>query len=433
MRVIAEEAEIYGITGMVDVAATYSVKRSGIMNKLGRFYEQVPQEAMVGVESVGRGALFWDRLMKGVPIESAMKDVEKFHFRYGSGALTEFETDYMRHGFLFYRWMRGNLPLQAQMSIEKPYMYAGLGKIQERAHTQESRAQMADWQKERFGFTVDNTFVSLDLPFYEHPALLAHPSNWEDLYFALTPAIKYPVGMFAGRDPGTGAPIESFGARTRFTMSQFMGRGVYAQRELAKTWSGERPVSWTALHQLGGVGVYELSPRAMQTGMTKMPGMPSDLRAMGITQEKWTEYKLATGWKPRLTDVSRAEIYQEKGGRCSVCGKNCSPMHPCRSQLIVPVEKGGTYTPENTILVCDECSGTYRRNISPLMRAQQENLVIPEEYRTIDRNKIYGVIESYMDEQQGMQSTSGYDMTTVERNMIYDVVDDYVSDANLAE
>ncbi|MHC1600239.1 MAG: HNH endonuclease [Candidatus Methanospirareceae archaeon] len=399
MRVIAEEAEIYGITGMVDVAATYSVKRGGIQAKLGRYYEQVPQELMVGVESVGRGALFWDRLMKGVPIESAMKDVEKFHFRYGGGALTEFETDYMRHGFLFYRWMRGNIPLQAQMSIEKPYMYAGLGKLHTRGSSPSDRERLQDWQKERFGATIGGTFVALDIPFYEHPALMLNPSNWEDLYFAMTPAIKFPVGILAGRDPATGAPIEDWDARRRFATSQFMGRGVYAQREIAKTLSGERPVSWTAIHQLGGVGVYELSDTPMYTGMTTMPRMPSGIRGMGVTQEKWTEYQLARGWTPRLTDVSRAEIYQQHGGVCSVCGTPCSPEHKCTSQLIIPTEQGGTYTPSNTVLVCESCSGTFRRNISPMMRMSLQGHHVPSEYRTsfADKEKIWGVIDQYMD------------------------------------
>jgi hypothetical protein len=397
MRVIAEDAEIYGITGMVDVAATYSVKRSGIMNKLGRFYEQFPQEAMVGVESVGRGALFWDRVMKGMPIESAMKDVEKFHFRYGSGALTEFETDYMRHGFLFYRWMRGNIPLQAQMSLEKPYMYAGLGKLYARGSSPADRERLQDWQKERFGATIGGTFAALDIPFYEHPALMLNPSNWEDLYFAMTPAIKFPVGILAGRDPATGAPIEDWGARGRFAASQFMGRGVYAQRELAKTLSGERPVSWTALHQLGGVGVYKLSDSPMYTGMTTMSRMPSGIRAMGLTQENWTGYQMARGWTPRLTETSRAEIYQQHGGVCSVCGQPCSPEHPCSSQLIVPPELGGTYSPENTALVCSSCSGTFRRNIAPMMRESQTGLQVPSEYRTsfADRDRIFGVIDEY--------------------------------------
>ena len=398
LRDIAEEAEVYGITGMIDVAATYTTKGGGISRKLGRAYEKYPQEMMVGVESIGRGALFWDRIMKGVPVPKAMKDVEKFHFRYGQGALTEFESDKMRHAFLFYRWMRGNVPLQAQMSLEKPYMFAGLGKIHERAHTPEARSRLKDWQKERFGFTVGNTFISLDLPFYEHPALFFNPSNLEDIYFALSPAIKFPVGITAGRDPATGAPIKTWGARGEYALSQFAGRGVYARRELAKTLSGERPVSWTAIHQLGGVGIYELSPELQYTGMTSMPRMPSGIKALGGTQETWTEYQMSRGWKPRLTDVSRAEIHQQHGGMCSICGTPCSPDHPCRSRLIVPYELGGTYTPNNTVLVCSECSGTYGRTISPLMQAQHEGLSVPSEYQPTyaDRDKVFGIFDEYM-------------------------------------
>ena len=401
LRDVAEKSEVYGITGMVDVAATYTTKGGGgIERMLARAYEQIPQEAMVGVESIGRGALFWDRIMKGAPVEKAMKDVERFHFRYGPGGMTEFESGVMRHGFLFYRWMRGNVPLQAQMSIEKPYMYAGLGKIQERAHTPEERARLQGWQKERFGFSSGGKFMSLDLPFYEHPALLFNPSNWEDLGFALSPAIKYPLGLMFGRELATGAPINTWGARGKYAAAQFMGRGVYAKRELEKTWTGERPVSWTALHQLGGIGIYNVPPATPYTGMTTMPRMPSGIKAMGMTQENWTEYQMARGWTPRLTRESRAEIYQQHGGTCSVCGKPCNPEHPCTSQLVVPIEMGGSYSPANTVLVCSACSGTYRRTISPLMQAQQENLQVPAEYQMsyTDKDKVWGVIDDYMNQ-----------------------------------
>ena len=399
LRGLAEEREVYGVTGMIDVAATYSTKRSGLLGKAGHLYETLPQEAMVGIESVGRGALFWDRIMKGVPIERAAKDVEKFHFRYGQGSLTEFESDKMRHAFLFYRWMRGNIPLQAQMSLEKPGLYAGLGKVQERSMSIESREKLQPWQRDRFGFATDNTFVSLDLPFYEHPALFANPEQWGNIYFAMTPAIKYPVGLLSGRDPGTGRPISDWGERAEFTTGQFGGRFMYSQKELSKTLSGERPLSWTAAHQIGGVGVYELGSSPMQSGMTTMPRVPTDLRKMGVSQDDWRDYKLSTGWTPRLTEESRMDIYQQHGGQCSVCGKPCSPSHPCKSQLIVPVEMGGTNTPNNTILVHDSCSGSFRRNISPLMAAQQENLVVPEEYRQTfaNKNQLFGMMDEWSD------------------------------------
>lgn len=400
MRDMAEHHEVYGITGMVDVSASYTAKRAGIVNKLERVYEAVPQELMVGVESIGRGGLFWDRVMKGVPASQAARDVEKFHFKYGQGALTTFESDYVRHGFLFYRWMRGNIPLQAQMSVEKPGMYAGLGKIYERSRDSDTRDRLADWQKERFGFAAGNTFVSLDLPFYEHPMMFFDPRNLEDIYFAMSPAIKFPVGITAGRDPATGAPIEDWGARGRYAVSQFAGRGMYAQREVAKTLSGERKVSWTVAHQLGGVGVYELSPNAPMSGMSAMSSVPGDLRRMGVSQDSWTEYNLASGWTPKMTSESRASVYQQHGGRCSVCGKPCSPDDPCRSQLIVPVEMGGTYSPDNTALVCSSCSGTYSRNIAPMMQAQHTGLQVPIDYQTsfADKSKVFGLIDEYMNQ-----------------------------------
>ena len=397
MRDMAEEWEAYGITGMVDVSATYTAKRAGIKNWIERKYEQYPQEAMVGIESIGRGALFWDRVMKGVPVEKAAKDVEKFHFRYGQGGMTEFESDKMRHIFLFYRWMRGNIPLQAQMSLEKPGTFAGLAKVYERSMSPEARERLKPWQQERFGFNVGKTFVTLDLPFYEHPLMYFDPRQWGNIGFALSPAIKYPVGMVMGRDPATGVPITDWKERGEFTTAQFSGRFMYAGKEISKTWTGERPASWTAIHQLAGMGVYEMPPVPMYAGMTTMPRVPSDLKKLGITQDVWTEWKLAHGWTPRLTDESRMDIFQQHGGRCSVCGQPCSPSHPCREQLIVPVELGGKNVPENTILLHDACSGAFRRNIAPLMAAQQEHLEVPKEYTFADKNKLFAVMDDWND------------------------------------
>lgn len=99
-----------------------------------------------------------------------------------------------------------------------------------------------------------------------------------------------------------------------------------------------------------------------------------------------------------MTDATRASIYQQHGGRCSVCGAPCSPAHPCHERLIVPVEMGGTVSPENTALICDSCSGTYRSTLAPMMRAQQDGLQVPVEYAQnySDRSKIFGIIDDYM-------------------------------------
>ena len=401
LREIAEQQEVYGITGMVDIDVTHTTKLAKgentlerAKNFLERKYEQVPQEIMVGVESTGRGALFWDRIMKGETVEKAAEEVEKFHFRYGPGSLTEFESGTMRHFFLFYRWMRGNVPLQAKMSLEKPGMFAALAKIQERSMSPEDRGRLKSWQKDKFGFNVGGTFVSLDIPFYEHPMLFFDPRQLGNLYFAVTPAIKFPSGILAGREPTTGAPIETWRQRWEYALSQFAGRGGYAQRELAKTWSGERPVSWTVAHQIGGVGVYEIPQPQMYEGMTPMPRLPGSLKKQGVTQEVWTEWQLARGWKPRLTTESRFEIYQEEGGRCSVCGQPCTPEHPCTAQLIIPVEMGGTNTPDNTVLVHKSCAGTFRQNIAPMMARDQEGVVAPM-LNYNDKSRLWALMDEW--------------------------------------
>lgn len=72
---------------------------------------------------------------------------------------------------------------------------------------------------------------------------------------------------------------------------------------------------------------------------------------------------------------------------CKICGIPCSSNNPCRSQLVVPRELGGSNTPDNTILVCSKCSGSQNGGVS-----------VPSEQKSIyeDRDKLFGMIDEYL-------------------------------------
>jgi hypothetical protein len=402
MRDLMEHEQVIQVTGRMDVPLDTRVGpiQPGMQHKLWNWLtSKYPQTGMTGTEAIVRSPLFVHEMFAGKTVRAAEEEVGKFHFRYGAGEMTDFENLVMKRLFPFWTWTRHNIRLQTEMALTQPGKYATLMKAQRRAVPEEDRARMKDWMRSRFGFTAGETFVAVDLPVGEMPGLYGR----EDVAFGLSPMIKAPIGLIMQRDVMAGRPIagdtkmELAKANVAFALTSFLPRFGHTQRELSKTLAGERPLSWTVAHQFGGVGIYEMPASPMYTGMTTMPRMPSGVRAMGLTQDNWTGYQMARGWTPRLTDVSRAEIYQQHGGVCSVCGQPCSPSHPCSSQLIVPPELGGTYSPENTALVCSSCSGTFRRNIAPMMRGSQTGLQVPSEYRTgfADRDKIFGVIDEY--------------------------------------
>jgi hypothetical protein len=201
---------------------------------------------------------------------------------------------------------------------------------------------MPDWMREKLGFTVDDTFVGVDLPIGEMPGLY----GMGDIGFGISPMIKWPIGQVMGRDVLTGRPVTGLERRAEFTYESLLPRGTYAMKEVRKTAVGERPLSWTMAHQFGGVGVYEMRERGGEEAYWSKIGRKPAWYPEG--QEEYEAWKVQEGWSPRLTEQGQFALSTQLGDT-DIFGTPCNGQ--CVRKHIVPVELGGSNVLSNMALV----------------------------------------------------------------------------------
>ena len=80
-----------------------------------------------GVEEVLRGALGLDRMSKGMHLEGAVDDINKFQFDYEN--LGQFEKSVAKRVIPFYTWTRKNFPLQVEMMLKRPGKYMNAARV----------------------------------------------------------------------------------------------------------------------------------------------------------------------------------------------------------------------------------------------------------------------------------------------------------------
>jgi hypothetical protein len=102
--------------------------KEGLLRKAGAGYERFMRKMGTSIEGGSKETLFRNALQRGSTAEEAAALVNKHLFDYGD--LTNAEMN-IRKAIPFYTWMRKNLPLQAEMLVKKPTIYAGLGKMKQ--------------------------------------------------------------------------------------------------------------------------------------------------------------------------------------------------------------------------------------------------------------------------------------------------------------
>jgi hypothetical protein len=178
-----------------------------------------------GVEFHLRGALGWDRMRKGMPVEEALDDITRFHFDYANVSQGERK---LKRVIPFYTWTRYNVPLQMEMILQNPGKYSKYyyTKQEIESFSPEEGVVPNYFTNDMFGIRTPiklpsgRMYATPDLPFTQTlAAALPDTSNFNaaksDSYLSLgnnylaqmTPLIKTPVEMYFDKQFFKGIPM----------------------------------------------------------------------------------------------------------------------------------------------------------------------------------------------------------------------------------
>lgn len=218
IRELANKLGVVGQPGYLDVMREVEKDiGKGPVSKL----MDTPKKAMEVVENRLRLPLFIDRLIKGDAPEQAAKQVFQFHFDYAPEALTGFEQNVMKRLLPFYRWTRGNIPLQLEQMVKQPGKYAAIGKFlgniqSDKQKANDEFASLPPYMREglpvrlgeKNGFS--QYLYGLGLPVEDVNRIWKGDAKRTvaSMVGELSPILKYPIEVGTGQNLFTGEPIE---------------------------------------------------------------------------------------------------------------------------------------------------------------------------------------------------------------------------------
>ena len=214
----AEKLGVVGQPGYLDVMR--EVEKDIGKGAVGKLMD-LPKNAMEITENRLRLPLFVDRLIKGDAPEQAAKEVFKFHFDYAPEGLAPFEQNIMKRLLPFYRWPRGNIPLQLEQMVKQPGKYAALGKFVDNLQVDKEKAKeefqyLPPYMREglpvrlgeKNGFS--QYLYGLGLPVEDINRLYkgSPRRTLASMVGELSPILKYPIEAATGQNLFTGEPIK---------------------------------------------------------------------------------------------------------------------------------------------------------------------------------------------------------------------------------
>ncbi len=218
IKEIAEKLGVVGQPGYLDVMR--EVEKDVGKGAVGKLMD-LPKNAMEITENRLRLPLFVDRLIKGDVPEDAAKAVFQFHFDYAPEALAPFEQNIMKRLLPFYRWTRGNIPLQLEQIVKQPGKYAALGKFVDNLQVDKEKAKeefqyLPPYMREglpvrlgeKNGFS--QYLYGLGLPVEDINRLYkgSPQRTLASMVGELSPILKYPIEAATGQNLFTGEPIK---------------------------------------------------------------------------------------------------------------------------------------------------------------------------------------------------------------------------------
>jgi len=124
----------------------------------------------MGTETLLRGALGFDTMIKGGTAGEGFDQIMKFHFDYSD--LSDFESNVVKRLVPFYTWTRKNIPLMLEMSMRRPEVFNRVNSFKkEMEQGLEKPEEVPEWMVRQgaiqmpFKYKGESMFITPDLPF----------------------------------------------------------------------------------------------------------------------------------------------------------------------------------------------------------------------------------------------------------------------------
>jgi hypothetical protein len=266
-----------------------------------------------------RLAHFLGKVKGGMGLEQAAMDTKALYFNYSE--LTHFEKTVMRRVLPFYSFTRKNIPLVAKVLVEKPGLYAQLGRVVDFMQSDEvkeiDQAKLPGYINEQFGVPTrinketGNLEVSMLRSWMGMTDLMTAMAPMRAAQGLLNPLIKYGTELTFNKNLYTGQELQKFPGE----VSKFLGinmppaakhglRNVRVLSELDKLFkSPSKPDVTKAQAIWNAIGI---APKVRGYDLEKMEKGYKFKKAI-----RKSEIKRAIRWAKKSGDEEQQAYYEE--------------------------------------------------------------------------------------------------------------------------
>jgi hypothetical protein len=181
-------------TGLDALRKTFTPSRRGRLQKVKSAVKYATHDVLWDADKALRTQLFRQAVERGMSDEEAAKFVNKFMVDYNN--TTPFEEKYLTRIFPFYRWMKGNLPLQVDQWINNTPKQAWYEVVKNATSNGLSGEDATD-SKINTGIRLpDGSTIMID-PYSpaDEPIKLMREGLFPFLYGKVSPVVKEPIAQ----------------------------------------------------------------------------------------------------------------------------------------------------------------------------------------------------------------------------------------------
>jgi len=174
-------------------------------------YSRAMRKATYATDGWTRMTGFIHNLKQGQSFEQAAATTKKFLFDYFD--LTPFERKVMKRIIPFYTWTRKNIPLQLEVLVKNPRVFARINDVQNAI-----AGENIDW-KEKPEYIQDmvgiqpkgsDMYVGMSLPYQDLTRLPINSNTLADLLSSINPIIRVPIESITNQKWWTGQELEKY-------------------------------------------------------------------------------------------------------------------------------------------------------------------------------------------------------------------------------